>query len=95
MAAGAWLGWGQQAISAAGRLKFDRSFTLPILRNIAVSTLIQLATMAAYVTAAHAIAPTIPLLDISAGSAVVMLAASLPISLSGWGVRELGLRWKE
>jgi hypothetical protein len=89
MAAGAWLGWGQQAISAAGRLKFDRSFTLPILRNIAVSTLIQLATMAAYVTAAHAIAPTIPLLDISAGSAVVMLVASLPISLSGWGVREL------
>ena len=45
--------------------------------------------MAAYVAAAHNLAPSVSILDLAAASAVVMLAASLPISLAGWGVREL------
>lgn len=88
VAAGAWLAWGPKALSAA-RPGLDRRFILPVSRNIVASTVIQLATMAAYVTAAHAIAPAVPLPDLGAASAIVMLAASLPISLAGWGVREL------
>ncbi len=45
--------------------------------------------MAAYVIGAHALEPAIPIADVAAASAVVMLAASLPISLAGWGVREV------
>ncbi len=45
--------------------------------------------MAAYVIAAHALSPHIPIADLVAASAVVMFAASVPISLAGWGVREL------
>jgi ubiquinone/menaquinone biosynthesis C-methylase UbiE len=88
IAAGAWLGWGEKALSASPQ-NFDQGFLTQILRNVAVSILIQVATMGAYICAAHAFAPTVPLLDLGAASAVVMLAASLPISLAGWGVREL------
>ena len=88
LSAGAWLAWGRKALEAAPR-KLDRTFLMPIARNVLISTAIQLATMAAYIAAAHALAPAAPLLDLAAAAAVVMLAASLPISLAGWGVREL------
>lgn len=60
-----------------------------LLRSLAVSILVQLPMMGAYITAAHAIAPQIPLLDLAAASTLVMFAASIPISFAGWGVREL------
>jgi len=88
IAAGAWLAWGPKVLATMPR-KFDSDFLMPIGRNILISTAIQLTTMAAYVSAAHAVAPAVPLIDLAAASAVVMLAASLPISLAGWGVREL------
>ena len=88
MAAGGWLAWGSKALAAAPR-KIDRAFLVPIARNVLISTAIQCTTMAAYVAAAHALAPAVPLLDLAAATAVVMLAAALPISLGGWGVREL------
>jgi hypothetical protein len=88
IAAGGWFAWGAKALAAAPR-KIDSAFLFPILRNVVLSTTIQLATMAAYIATAHVLAPGVPLLDLAAASAVVMLAASLPISLAGWGVREL------
>ena len=88
MAAGGWLAWGSKALAAAPR-KIDRAFLVPVARNVLVSMVIQCTTMAAYVAAAHALAPAVPLLDLAAATAVVMLAAALPISLGGWGVREL------
>jgi hypothetical protein len=88
MAAGGWLAWGSKAL-AAGPRKIDRAFLAPIARNVLISIAIQCATMAAYVAAAHTLAPAVPLLDLAAATAVVMLAAALPISLAGWGVREL------
>lgn len=70
-----------------------RASTLPTLisaaRNLVISLAIQLLTIAAYVVAALMFAPGGPLLDIVAASAIVMLAASLPISFGGWGVREI------
>jgi hypothetical protein len=83
--AGAYLSW--------GKLLFSRDVSHDLLgrvsRNTLLSFAIQLLTMCAYVVIARALAPDVPLLHIAAASTVVMLAASLPISLAGWGVREL------
>jgi hypothetical protein len=58
-------------------------------RLLLVSIAIQLSTMAAYISVARALAPDVGTGDIAAATAVVMLAAALPISLAGWGIREL------
>ena len=88
LAAGGWLAWGQKALAAAPQ-NVDDKFFVAIGRNLVLSTAIQFTTMGAYVAAAHSIAPAVPLIDLAAASSVVMLAASLPISFAGWGVREL------
>lgn len=46
-------------------------------------------TLAAFMVLGHELAPEIPLGSLAAASVIVMLAASLPISFAGWGVREL------
>jgi hypothetical protein len=61
-----------------------------IARSLMLSLLVQGCTMMAYVAAAAALAPDVSTVNIAAASAIVMLAASVPISLAGWGVRELG-----
>ena len=88
LGAGAWLAWGSRTLETIAQ-QTDRLPLWPIVRNIIMSSAIQVTTMAAYVVAATTISPNISLLDLAAASAVVMLAASLPISLAGWGVREL------
>ena len=60
-----------------------------VVRLLALSIAIQLSTMAAYICIARALAPRIGTADIAAAAAVVMLAAALPVSLAGWGIREL------
>jgi hypothetical protein len=87
LAAGALLAWGPGAIPTLRRV--DPKIIVSILRNIAISAAIQLATMAAYVTVARAVAPNVAVVDLAAAASVVMLAAALPISLAGWGAREL------
>ena len=81
---GAWLAWGSKVLTVLPR-EPDRSLAAPIIRNILLSSAIQLTMMAAYVAAAHNLAPSVSILDLAAASAVVMLAASLPISLAGGG----------
>jgi hypothetical protein len=85
---GGAFGWGRQAVTQLvphvhGRL------ALRVSRSVLVSLATQLCTMAAYVLLAHSLSPSLSLEDLAAASAVVMLAASLPISLAGWGVREV------
>lgn len=86
-AAGALLAWGRALlqlfnnISSIGLLRLLRSFVL--------SAVIQLTTLAGYVVLARAVAPQIDILPLAAASSIVMLAASLPISLGGWGMREM------
>ena len=46
--------------------------------------------MVAYILAASELAPGTDRKRLAAASAVIMLAASLPISFGGWGIRELG-----
>lgn len=57
-------------------------------RNVLISAVIQSLTVFSYVIIAASLSPTISIPRLFAASAIVMLAASLPISLSGWGVRE-------
>jgi hypothetical protein len=51
--------------------------------------LIQATTMAAYVTAATSLSASTSLVNLIAASTLVMFAASVPISLAGWGLREV------
>jgi Lysylphosphatidylglycerol synthase TM region len=83
------LGW-WKPVAVFMRENLRRRHAWQIARSAILSVLIQACTMAAYVVAAHALAPETQTVDIAAASAVVMLAASVPISLAGWGVRELG-----
>jgi hypothetical protein len=82
-------GW-WRPVSAFMRQNLGRRHAWRLALNAVLSVAIQVCTMAAYVAAAAALAPEADTADILAASAVVMLAASIPISLAGWGVRELG-----
>lgn len=58
-------------------------------RSLLMSAAVQLSMMAAYVVAIHSFYPMLALADSAAAAALVMFAASIPISFAGWGVREL------
>jgi hypothetical protein len=84
---GASIAWGP----AAARL-ISGLGTKPLVSSakaISLSLAIQFLTMAAYVIAAKTIQPEAAIADLCAASTIIMLAASLPISLAGWGIREL------
>jgi O-antigen ligase/uncharacterized membrane protein YbhN (UPF0104 family) len=86
-AAGAVLVWGR---GAASLLRHVTGRMLLLLLNRSLLTLaIQLATAIAYVVAAWSMAPASSLVALFAASTLIMFAASLPISFSGWGIREL------
>ena len=68
-------------ISAAGMAR--------VATSILYSGAVQLTMMGAYLCAAKALAPAIPLCDLTAAITLVMFASSIPISLAGWGVREI------
>jgi len=87
-AAGAVAGYGRIAARAIVPLA-TRDFAARFLRIVGLSLLVQLPMMAAYVAAAGALSPKTPISDLAAASAIVMFAASIPISLAGWGVREM------
>jgi hypothetical protein len=89
LVASAALGW-WKPVAAFVRENLGRRHAWQLARSAVLSVLIQACTMGAYVLAARALAPEADTVDIAAASAVVMLAASVPISLAGWGVRELG-----
>lgn len=86
--AGGALGWGRAALQRVVP-QFNRRVLIAFLRSGGLTVAIQLATAIAYVVAGNALAPQVPLGDLFAASVIVMFAASLPISFSGWGVREL------
>jgi hypothetical protein len=58
-------------------------------RASVVSIGIQAMTMAAYIAVAHSLAPDLPIIALVSATTIVMLAASIPISLAGWGIREI------
>jgi len=86
--AGALVGHGKLTALAIAPF-MSRQVATRFLRVSGLSFLVQLPMMAAYVLAAHALSPQTPITDIAAASAIVMFAASVPVSFAGWGVREL------
>jgi len=81
------VGWGRAAVAVLPIL--DRFNPWLFLRTLALSLLIQLATMTGYILLVTSIEDGVPLASLAAAACLVMLAASLPISFAGWGVREL------
>ncbi|WP_040427021.1 lysylphosphatidylglycerol synthase domain-containing protein [Afipia birgiae] len=65
------------------------SAVLRFLRAVFFSLGVQLAMMAAYVYAGSIIEPGIRLPQLAGAAALVMFAASIPISFAGWGMREM------
>jgi len=85
---GGWLGFGPLVEQNILPL-LSRQVVLRMLRIAGLTVLVQLPMMSVYVAIAHEFSPAMPIVDLAAASAVVMFAASVPISLAGWGVREL------
>jgi hypothetical protein len=86
--AGAAVAWGGAATRFLHDMAGSRAY-LRIARVLCLSSAIQITTMAAYVSIAFAINAQASFGEVAAATGVVMLAASLPISFAGWGIREL------
>jgi hypothetical protein len=87
-AAGALMGYGRIAARAVAPLLTIHS-ARRCVSVIALTLLVHIPLQAAYVIAAHTLSPQTPVADLIAASAIVMFATSVPISLAGWGLREL------
>ena len=85
---GALLGYGRMAARSIVPL-LTRQFVRRSLRVIGLTLLVQMPMMIAYVTVSKALSAYTPIPNLIAASTIVMFAASVPISLAGWGVREM------
>jgi uncharacterized membrane protein YbhN (UPF0104 family) len=83
-----WLGFGSLVKRNVWPL-LTRVFVFRLLRIAGLTVLVQLPMMAAYSLIAHQFSPYTPVIDVFAASAIVMFAASVPVSLAGWGIREI------
>lgn len=86
--AGALMGYGRMAIRTITPL-LTRHFAQRCLTIIGLTLLVQIPMQAAYVIAAHTLSPQTSIANLVAASAIVMFASSVPVSLAGWGVREM------
>lgn len=86
---GAAFGWALLALRTLRTITISSGAIGAFARNVVLAFLIQLLTAGAYVALASSVAPHLPPGDLVAASLIVMLAASLPISFAGWGIREL------
>lgn len=81
----AWGGLAKRALASMAWAHAASAYS----RASAISLLIQLTTMAAYLAAAIGLSHSVPVPSLMAAIALVMFAASVPISLAGWGLREV------
>ena len=87
-AAGSVFAWGGVALRAVQSVLSTAS-ALRLTRIFLISVVIQATTMAAYIAAAQSLPVSPDLKSLMAATALVMLAASIPISFAGWGMREI------
>jgi len=85
--AGAIFAWGKALTASMPPL--TPRILVGLARSAVLSLFIQLFTMTAYMSLIHVLAPGIPWTTMAAATALIMLAASIPISLAGWGLREM------
>lgn len=86
--AGCVFAWGDKAKKAL-RAGLTAQKAEMCFRAAVITLLIQATTMAAYLAAATSLSPSTPISKLVAATALVMFAASVPISLAGWGLREV------
>lgn len=88
------LGYGRILVKTATPM-LSRRLAGAILRLSTLTLAVQAAMMLAYVSVAHQLSPNTDIVDLVAASAIVMFAASVPISLAGWGCASLvrSLHW--
>ncbi len=87
-AAGALMGYGRMAVRTVTPM-LTRHFAQRCLTIIGLTLCVHVPMQAAYVIAAHTLSPQTSIPDLIAASAIVMFATSVPISLAGWGMREM------
>lgn len=87
-AAGALLGYGRMAVRTVAPM-LTRHFARRCLTIIGLTLCVHVPMQAAYVIAAHTLSPQTSIPNLIAASAIVMFATSVPISLAGWGMREM------
>ncbi|MDC5850446.1 lysylphosphatidylglycerol synthase domain-containing protein [Vibrio europaeus] len=68
---------------------FSRSSIGRFLRLVGITALAQGTVLSSFVIAGHALAPEVAFIDLLAAAALTSFAASLPISVNGWGIREI------
>lgn len=83
-----WLGSSTFEIRLARRLLSRENF-LRGLSVIALTAVGQALVLGSFVFGILAFRPEMPVLPVIAASAIISFAASLPITINGWGVREL------
>ena len=71
------------------KLLLSKRSAFALARSIAITVLSQLAITVAIVICLHSIAPQLPLLVLFSAACIISFAASMPISVGGWGVREI------
>ncbi len=86
--AGALLGYGRMAVRTITPL-LTRHFVRRCMAVIGLTLCVHIPMQAAYVIAAHNLSPQTSITNLIAASAIVMFATSVPISLAGWGMREM------
>jgi len=87
-ASGALLGYWRLAARSIAPWQ-TKNIATGLLQLIVLTIVVQIPMMVAYLLAAHVLSPQTPIAGLIATSAIVMFAASVPISLAGWGVREM------
>jgi hypothetical protein len=86
--AGALMGYGRVAARTITPL-LTRHFTQRCLTIIGLTLLVHIPMQTAYIVAAHTLSPQTSIANLVAVSAIVMFATGVPVSLAGWGMREM------
>lgn len=84
---GALVGWGRKVADLIPLI--TRVDIKSVSRTLILSLIIQLSTMIGYIILVRTTSGEISICSLAAASCLVMLAASLPVSFAGWGIREL------
>lgn len=84
-----WLGGGSRFEKALTGSILARANLARVLHVAGLTLVGQLVILSCFVLGISAISPSLPIITMFAAAAVISLAASMPITIGGWGVREI------